>query len=566
MGSIEEEKVDHPEQAGPRSAWITAAGLVVPMVSWAAGLLVMAWPTFASGFRRVQGGLGDSRLINFTLEHSHRWLTGMPLAEDLWSPPIFFPVQNVAAYTDLMLGVAPFYWIWRWLGSDPHTAYQLWMLSCWTLNFFACYIVLYRGLRLPVLGAAGGAYLFAFGSPRYMSMAHQQLVPQFWLLAMLAGLIIIFGGARRLSPSVRWIASAVFWCGLVAQLYTAVYPLAFFALGVAAATAFGLTLKPIREDVFSALRSHAVPLVVVAVIAVALSAPLAMKYRQAAQTIGVHSEAQVHLPKPLSWVLPGNSNRVYGKMLKTLDLDEYRGFSQTNGIGGATLIACLIGLWLGRRQRVVQLMVAGIGGLVVLTVTLPGGWSPWWLVRELVPGASALRAVARVGHMMLFPAALGLAFLIGHLTARRRWVLAAVVMSCVVVEQPHRRPSYDKARAIARVEVIASKVPAKAESFLLAVNGTPWDKYVHDDAAWVVLKAGIPTVNGRYGHFPPDYPFRTPWIQAPTDAKEIRKNLSAWSSTHGLTARGARLIRVTPRPPGKRALRASPGPQVEAQN
>jgi len=490
----------------------------------------------------------------------------MPLAEDLWSPPIFFPVQNVAAYTDLMLGVAPIYWVWRWLGSDPHTAYQLWMLCCWTLNFAACYMVLHRGLRLQPFGAAAGAYLFAFASPRYMSMAHQQLVPQFWLLVMLAGLIAIFGGARRLSPAGRWMASAAFWFGLVAQLYTAVYPLAFFSLGVAAATAFGLTLKPIRENLFSTLRSHAVPLFVVGVITVAISAPLAMKYRQAAQTIGVHSKAQVHLPKPLSWILPGNSNRVYGKMLKTLDLEEYHGLSQTNGVGGATLIACTIGLWLGRRRRVVQLMVAGIGGLVLLTITLPGGWSPWWIVRELVPGASALRAVARVGHMMLFPAALGLALLVEALTIRRRWVIAAVVVSCVIVEQPHRRPSFDKAAAMARVELIAARVPAEAETFLLAVSGSSWDKYLHDDAAWVALEAGIPTVNGRYGHFPPAYPFRTPWIQGPTDAKDIRTGLSAWAGNHDLTAKGARLVRVAPRPPRKRARNASSRPQVETQD
>jgi hypothetical protein len=309
-----------------------------------------------------------------------------------------------------------------------------------------------------------------------------------------------------------------------------------------------------------------VPLVVVGLIAIAISAPLAMKYRAAAATLGMHSKAQIHLPKPLSWFLPGNSNRVYGKMLKALDLEDYRGLSQTNGVGGATLVACTVGLWLGRRRRVVQLMVAGIGGLVLLTITLPGGWSPWWVVRELVPGASALRAVARVGHMMLFPAALGLALLVEALMARRRWIFAAVVVSCVMVEQPHRRPSFDKAAAMARVEGIASRVPEEAETFLLALSGPSWDKYLHDDAAWVALEAGIPTVNGRYGHFPLNYPFRAPWIQGPTDAAEIRTDLSAWGGSHGLTAKGTKLIRVAPRPPRKRARSASPGPQVEAQD
>jgi len=179
---------------------------------------------------------------------------------------------------------------------------------------------------------------------------------------------------------------------------------------------------------------------------------------------------------------------------------------------------------------------------------------------------SALRAVARVGHMTLFPAALGLALLVEALTVRRRWVVAAVVVGCMVVEQPHRRPSFDKAAAMARVDLIASMVPAEAETFLLAVTGSSWDKYLHDDAAWVALEAGIPTVNGRYGHFPPDYPFREPWIRRPGDAEDIRTSLSTWAGSHDLAAHGVRLIGVAPRPPGKRAQRASPGPEVEAQD
>jgi len=557
---------DIPEADEASGRRFTALGLFVPALSWAVGLLVMAWPTFASGFRKVQGGLGDSRLVNFTLEHSHRWLMGMPMAEDLWSPPIFFPVQNVAAYTDLMLGVAPLYWVWRWFGCDPHTAYQLWMLSCWTLNFVACYFVLHLGLRLKAIGAAAGAYLFAFASPRYMSMAHQQLVPQFCLLVTLAGLIMIFGRSRKLSPAGWWIASIAFWFGLVAQLYTAVYPLAFFVLGLATAAAAGLAVRSLREPMLATVKRHAVPLGVVAVIAIAISAPLATRYRTAAGTLGMHSQGQIHLPKPLSWFLPGNSNRVYGKIQKGLDLTDYRGLSQTNGVGGVTLVACAVGLWLGRRRRVVQLMVVGIGGLVLLTITLPGGWSPWWVVRELVPGASALRAVARVGHMSLFPAALGLAIVVDALTTRRRWIIAAVLVFCVVVEQPHRRPSFDKAAAVARVERIAAKVPAEADTFLLVVNGPSWDKYLHDDAAWATLDAGIPTVNGRYGHFPPGYPFRTPWIRQPADEAEIRANLGGWVSENAGAAGGAALIRVAPRPPGKRARAASAVPEVEAQD
>jgi hypothetical protein len=97
---------------------------LVATLALAVGLVVSCWETLTSGFRLVQGDLGDTRLINFTLEHSYRWLMGMPLAEDLWSPPIFFPIRSTAFYTDLLLGVAPLYWPWRWLGCEPETAYQ----------------------------------------------------------------------------------------------------------------------------------------------------------------------------------------------------------------------------------------------------------------------------------------------------------------------------------------------------------------------------------------------------------------------------------------------------------
>lgn len=531
---------------------VLAVEVLAPAFGWLIGLLIMAWPTLSTGFAKVQGGLGDSRLLNFSLEHSYRWLMGMPLAESLWSPPIFYPVQNAATYTDLMLGVAPFYWPWRWLAFDPHTSYQLWMLVCWTLNFLCCHLLLRRGFRISAIGSSVGAYLFTFGSPRYMSMAHQQLVPQFWLILSLAGVIMMFRQPARPSSARRWIASCAFWGGLVAQLYSAVYPLAFFALGLAASTALALVVPEMRTAAISAIRDHAVPILAVGLIAVGLAAPLTVRYRETAEIVGMRGRANIHLPKPLSWLLPGNSSRVYGKIQRSWDLAEYRGFSQTNGVGAVTLVLCVAGLWLARRRPEVQLLVAGFAGLILLTVTWPGGWSLWWVVRELVPGSAALRAVARVGLMALFPAAVGLAFFVNNLAPRRRWIIGAVLVVVVAAEQLHRRPSFDKAAAVERVERIATEVPVGAHAFLLVINGPSWDKYLHDDAAWAALSAGVPTVNGRYGHFPPDYPFRAPRIQGPEDRVEFRNTLETWVRYGGGDPVGAAMIEVAPRPQRRR--------------
>ena len=100
-----------------------------PLLWCVLGLILAGYPTLLSGFADVQGGLGHPLLVNFTLEHSFRWVAGMPLAEDFWSPPIFHPMPGVAAFTDLLLGAAPLYWPWRWLGLGPHTAFQIWMFA-----------------------------------------------------------------------------------------------------------------------------------------------------------------------------------------------------------------------------------------------------------------------------------------------------------------------------------------------------------------------------------------------------------------------------------------------------
>jgi hypothetical protein len=508
---------------------------LVPAIALAVGLVVSCWETLTSGFRLVQGDLGDTRLVNFTLEHSYRWLAGMPLAEDLWSPPIFFPIRNVAFYTDLLLGVAPLYWPWRWLGASPETSYQLWMLSIWSLNFVAAYLLLRRGLRTNNIGAAAGAYLFSFGSSIMVNIVHQQLAPRFFLLLSLAGLVAIF---RRpgLSDSKarRWWASAAFWGGLVFQLYTAVYPLVFLLLAGAVAAILVLSTGGLRRPALAALRRNATALVAMGFAAAVLSAPAALRYASTAEEVGLRSADRISYPRILSWFLTGRTNRIYGGLQTALDLGFDAKVSRNNGLGVITLATAASGLWLGRRRRDVQLVVAGFAGLVILTLVLPGGWSPWLLVRRLLPPAAALRAVARVGLMTLFPAALGLAIVADRLAGASRWGIVALLSLVVVAEQSHRTPTYDKAANSQRIESTARRVPTEATAFLLVAAGASWHGHMHDDAAWVALASGVPTINGRSGNAPRGWTLAQPALTGPGDESRLRANLARWAKRHGL--------------------------------
>src|ERR1700678_2044596 len=79
----------------------------------ALGVLMVHCPMILSGFWRIQTDLGDTRLINYLLEHGYRWATQRPGHLEFWNPPFFYPEKNAAAYSDVLLTVGPPYWFCR---------------------------------------------------------------------------------------------------------------------------------------------------------------------------------------------------------------------------------------------------------------------------------------------------------------------------------------------------------------------------------------------------------------------------------------------------------------------
>jgi hypothetical protein len=516
---------------------------------WAVGIIATSYPTLISGFARVQGGLGDSRLVNFTLEHSYRWLAGMPLAQNLWSPPIFYPVRDVATYTDLLLGFAPLYWPWRLLGASPLTAYQLWMLGCWTLNFWVAYLLFRRGLRLGPLGAAAGSYLFAFGSPRLANLIHQQLAPQFFLLLALLAACELARGLDDEPRSLRdWGWTALLSGSLVLQLASAIYPLLFFVLGSLAVVVAVLLRSDWRRGALRAMRRYATPLLGCGVLALAVATPLLLRYGETAGLVGMRGYSFAKLPRLLSWWLMGKTSWLYGWLHELPSLEWASMSPHHNGIGVAASVAAAIGLWHHRRRPMVQLVAVGVGFLFLVTLRFPGEWSMWGTVRELLPGASALRAVGRVGLMGLFPAAIGLGLAVDRIRARRHWLWAVVLLAVVATEQIHLPLSFDKRATEKRVAVLAETVPPDAEAFLLVLTVKGRRYSPHNDAAWVALASGVPTINGRYGNNPRGWPLAEVDGTSPKLRAEIRRNLQLWIARHELDGDRVAWVPGPPRP------------------
>jgi hypothetical protein len=321
-----------------------------------------------SGFRRVQIRHEDPRLINYLLEHGYLWLRGHALHRDLWSPPFFYPAKGVLAYSDTLLGAAPLYWSLRLALIPPDTAFQLWVIACFAINDLAFYIFLRKAFSLGRGPSALGAFLFAFAAPRVSDVGHPQLLPHFFSIVAILAVSRILDGRRR-----TWWARAALWAvaelAVVAQFYASVYMGWFLIFGGTVALLIGLLDRTCRSALIAVLRRDLLVLVVTAILPVILIAPLALHYLEVVGLVGYRDLFEVALASPTltAWIYMGPDSWLYGWQQDRLRLIPigYIEPAERIGLGLATPLVCLYGLWLGWDRLAVRVL-----GLTAMTLAL----------------------------------------------------------------------------------------------------------------------------------------------------------------------------------------------------
>jgi hypothetical protein len=529
-------------QPAPHNVRATAHSLehfgarFVPVLIGVVGLVSAMYPTLLSGFSRLQADDGDTRFNGYMLEHGYRWITGAGQGS-FWDAPMFFPHANAAAYSDVLLGTAPIYWLWRVVGFWPDTAFQLWQVATCLLNFAAFYVFLRRDFALTALPAAVGADLFAFGAPRLAQSGHFQLYSQFLTVVLLHALARIFASGTS-SPR-HWVLAAVTF---TLQVYSSFYLAWFAAFGLLLAMPGALSAPQWRRPMFRVLiRDWRWVLVAGALTATAL-APLGIHAWRAAAEVGVRPLSwgvMPMVPRVVSWFAgaPGSWFYAWTDQVPAIAaLPMRHEHSLTFGLlTGAVAIA---GLVHGRRRPGVALVGLTAAAVVLLaTATLHGTDSLWKVVYYVVPGARAVRAVARIVLLLSIAAGLGVALAVDGLLRRRLTVLGLAVAVACCVEQLHSLPSVEKDALRTRTHALAKLVSPDCTSFFLSpvldVAAQP-DWSIQTQALWVSLEIGIPTVNGFSGNEPPDWPLHDSVIRTSGDEQRIATSLAAWAAKNGL--------------------------------
>jgi len=461
---------------------------------------------------QLPGDLGDTRFNLYVLEHGYRWLVG--LEPSFWNAPFFYPAENTLAYSDSHLGSFLIYAVFRLLNFDTYDALYGWLLVCTTANYASAFWVS-RQLKISYLGALVAAFIFTFGLPVSGQIGHVQIVARFWVpIAFLLVYRLMTGG------NIKSIYLLVFV--IVAQLYASIYTGYFLLLCLIGFILYFLvdSERDALTKLFSPLGG--IHLASAATLGVLLLFPLAVPHYIASQAVGGRDWAEIAtmLPQPLSYFRAPQSE-LWKRILPSTEslpmAHEHILFFGLVPLLSMVLFTLLRNpkIWAWQLRRVGLAMLASF--LVVFVITLNFNGVSFYQIIAGFPGVSGIRAVTRVGTVLVFPVSIISGIVISQaldwtknrLAAPYSLLLIALLLGALILDQRPSVPGFTKSDALLLSEPLEEQLVNNEEPVIWlgnsdANNNAFWETNL--TAMLLSQKLNKSTINGYSGSIPPGYP------------------------------------------------------------
>jgi len=497
------------------------AGAIGAALLW--GLGQSLWTIWASHFREIPGGLGDARLHHYLLEHFWAWVRSSGPHVSLWSPPFFHPTTNVLAFSEPLFGSALPYVLARSAGAAPVQSFAIWEASLLAFGMIAALWAFRHTVELPLWAAVAGAYVFAFSPLRLGDLSQPQLLG-FGFGALAFGAVVAGCKTPDRAASLWSLAAA----SLVLQLYSSFYLSFFWAAGFASLLV-AVALDPgLRRRVFALVVARRYLILGLGLGIVISAVPFLQHYLRSMEEIGPRPFAAIErnwIPAPSDYARPSTAAWLYRSGGNAPTPEAVRTGMNP---GWSTVVLAVLGLWGGKSEH--RLARRTLLILVASTLSV-GGFSFWRSIYELVPGAEAVRAVARVRLVELFPWAIGAALGLRRLQARST-LLAAVALLALVGDQLRSPGGSPWAARLDACATLAREIPPTCDAVLYSpqLEGAALarrDRVLGQvDGMWIGALAGVPSINGHSGGSPRDWSFRRAGILSREDESRLGRALT----------------------------------------
>lgn len=484
-----------------------------------------------NGFSTLSGDRFDAVINAVILEH---WSAVFRGAAKWSEVNYFFPYKSTIAQTDSYFLVGIFYAPFRWIGFDPFISAAFAGTALKAVGFLGMYLVSRRVPGLSFYWATTAAVLFTLSNgmtshDSRLQLASVAFIP---LMALLVWNAISAFFAKEVAKFIlAGISAGVLfgaWC--MTSFYIAWSWVFFFSFLLAV-----MLVKNSRQGLrvlTKRIAEHATAVALVLISALASMVPFASVYLPKSYESGVRAWESVRANTvPLEDILQvGSGNLLFGQFYNaTLSyiFPHYSAVGEYSSTGFSPVLfalfalGCLRLLMARTDSPIIFTVQSGIIATLITWVFVLNisGYSLWFFVYHLFPGAKALNVVAVYQLFLAFPVVL---VAVDFLSSRHwPWPLALAVGTLLVAEEFNRPYIHlDRQAEMDRIS-LPQAPPKECQSFYVSgwrdqgsiAGNSEWtnNTYPHNVTAMMIAQfAGIPTLNGYASMVPPDWVFNAP--------------------------------------------------------
>lgn len=480
------------------------------------GVLFISLGITGTAFTHYPGDLIDGRFNNYLLEHAYLYFSGAE--SSFWNAPFMYPEQNVISYSDNLLGSAPIYAVFRFLGCDRELSFQCWYVMVAALNFASCYALLHYLFKNPY-AAAAGAMVFAFSLALHSQMAHAQTFPRFAIpLAFLMALLFF----RDLKPS--YFFGMIFF--VVYQIYCGIYLgfLLMAALGLFVVVSAVYHYKPLLVKLLK--WKWVVAMGLALLLNAILLFPLMTPYLERAKEVGFYPYEAISnsLLTPKSYLFSWVGSVCWDVLSRLCVKDfvyycEYQVFPGAVATLGLIVFACLV-LWKQVFKNRLQTLVVGrelklllVSAFLCFLFFMRFGEFSLYEVLYSIPGFGSMRALQRIINIELVYYAVGAAFVVHLFLKEQKYALPVfIVLVALITLDNYVKPDFRHRREVAesrlRVNELMTKIEDIGSAKVLSYEPDSIDSSVNDfqlDAMLAAQSLRLRTLNGYSATSPQNY-------------------------------------------------------------
>ncbi|WP_312834915.1 hypothetical protein [Comamonas sp.] len=486
-----------------------------------------------NNFNFLPGDRYDMVIMSSLLEHWKNFWIGQ---SSWYDAGYFYPYQRTIAQTDGYFLIGGFYSIIRIFSDDVFISVIATsvVLSC--IGFFSFYLfaqkVLMFRFETSLLIASSFVLLNSVVSH------HQRLqLMSIFLLPILSFFLLFYLRSvhERNQVIIGTFSGCIFGVFYGAMTITSFYIAWFygFFLIITFFVVFCFKKNVVIDWTKNFVFLKSLSFVVTIVFLLSL-VPFIWAYYPKSLEVGVRSFSSVsgNLIAPLEIIQLGFDNYLYGVLLKHVFQFFYPGYTPWGEYYNVGYSPLIFGLYIAslfyffpkaKTKEVNAFFIISVSALICCIFLFKvKGFSLWYLVYNLVPGAKALNVASIFLIVLAFPILVVVGKYIDSQNLNKS--LFAVIASFVILGE--LTPTFNNLNRKIENERV-SEIPAPPKDcrvFYVAVSGeqakisepseSVYAIYAHNVTAMLISQMiGLPTINGIASFNPPDWNFSAPWVE-----------------------------------------------------